>query len=255
MQRQSKASGVSMFRHFPLMALTFACVMLPALTSAAEGEIPAPTSPWKNNIELGAVQTSGNTHTTTLNAKAKSVYDADEWRTTATGSAVGSSANKVTTTEKYNAGIQTDWKFSKRDYIFVRGSFESDRFAGFKRRTSETVGYGRQLIKTDTFDWKAEIGGGLRQAKLTDRTTTSEAIARAASNVAWQFSEASKLSEDISSEGGAKGWTSKSVTALQTALNAHLASKISLTLDHNSKVPAGTKKLDIETAITLVVNF
>ncbi len=212
-------------------------------------------STWSNNIELGAVQTAGNTQTLTVNAKLKSIYDGDKWRTSVTGNAVNSSANRATTAEKYEAAIQEDWKISERDYLFGRVGFESDRFAGFRRRTAETVGYGRQLIKTDDFDWKGEIGGGLRQTRKTDRTSESEAVARAATNLGWQFSEASKLSEDLNVEGGAKGWTTKSVTALQTALNSHLSSKISLSLTHNSKVPAGTKKLDTETAITLVMNF
>lgn len=212
-------------------------------------------SPWRNNIELGAVQTAGNTQTLTVNAKLKSVYEVEHWRTTVTGNAVNSSANKATTAEKYEASIQQDWKISKRDYIFGRVGFESDRFAGFKRRTAETVGYGRQLVKTATFAWQGEIGAGLRQTKKTDLTSESEAVARVGTNLGWQFSESSKLSQDLNSEGGAKGWTTKSVTALQTALNSHLSSKISLSLTHNSKVPAGTKKLDTETAITLVVNF
>ncbi|MDX8406995.1 MAG: DUF481 domain-containing protein [Mariprofundaceae bacterium] len=240
-----------MFRF--IFTLLCTCALSAPLFAADAPVAAAPA--WKNNIELGAVQTSGNTHTTTVNARLKSEYENDNWRTTITGSALNSTANKATTAEKYDASLQQNWKFSVRDYLFARFSFESDRFAGFKRRSSETVGYGRQLIKSDSFAWKAEIGGGLRQSKLTDKTSTSEAIARAATNAAWQFSESSKLSEDLNTEGGARGWTSKSVTALQTALNSHLSSKISLSLTHNSSVPANTRKLDTETAITLVVNF
>lgn len=45
------------------------------------------------------------------------------------------------------------------------------------------------------------------------------------------------------------------MTGLQQKLNSHLSSKIALQLDHNSKVAAGIKKLDIQTAITLVISF
>jgi len=223
-------------------------------SSIADESITTP-SPWKNNVELGAIKTSGNTHTTTVNAKAKSVYESEAWRTTVIGDAVSSSSNNATTSEKYNASIQEDWKMDSRNYIFLRGAFESDRFSGFKRRISETAGYGRQLIKTTNFEWKGEIGGGLRQSRLTNNTSTSEGIVRSATDVDWQFSEASKLTQDLSTEGGKKGWTSNSTTALQTKLNSHLASKIALSFKHNSKVPTGTKKLDTETAITLVLNF
>jgi len=114
-------------------------------------------SPWKNNVELGAIQTSGNTHTTTVNAKAKSIYESEAWRTTVTGDAISSSSNNATTSEEYNASIQEDWKIDSRNYMFLRAAFESDRFTGFKRRISESMGYGRQLIKTNNFEWKSEI--------------------------------------------------------------------------------------------------
>jgi len=226
-----------------------------AASPACADEATASTATWKNSIELGAVLTSGNTRTTTLNAKGKSVYENDAWRTTVKGSAINSSSSTSTTAEKYDASIKEDWKFSERGYLFLRLSFESDRFSGFKRRTTETIGYGRKLVKTDTFEWSAEIGGGLRQNRLTDNTSNTEGIARASTDADWQFNESSKLTQDLNTEGGANGWTSKSVTALQTALNSHLASKISLSLTHNSQVPAGRKKLDTETAITLVINY
>ncbi len=240
-----------MFRYVSALLCT-CCFCAPAFAADAPA---ADASAWKNNIELGAVQTSGNTHTLTINAKARTVYESDLWRITINGNAINSSANHITTAEKYDASLQGDRKITKRDYLFTRLSFESDRFAGFRKRTSETVGYGRQLIKTDSFEWKAEIGGGLRQSRRTDHTSTSETVARASTDTAWHFSEASKLTEELNTEGGAEEWTSKSVTALQTALNSHLSSKISLSLTHHSQVPLNTKKLDIETAITLVVNF
>ncbi|WP_072660352.1 DUF481 domain-containing protein [Mariprofundus micogutta] len=210
---------------------------------------------WNNNVELGAVKTNGNTQTLTLNSAAKLVHNGKVLRSTITGSANNATNNNATTAEKYAASLQEDWKITEADYLFVRLGFESDRFAGFRRRYSETIGYGRDLIKTDHFSWNIELGGGLRQSQFTDRSKKNEAIARSASNMSWDISESAKLTQDLSTEGGKSGWASKSVTGLQHKLNSSLSSKISLKLDHNSKVPAGTKKLDIETAITLVVNF
>ncbi len=237
----------------PLLPLAVALCLCPAQAPAGEaGE-------WQSSIELGAVQTSGNTRTTTLNARLKASRNTGAWRSRLAGSAInsssGSGAAASTTAEKYDASFQQDWKFTGRDFLFARAGFESDRFAGYRQRTSETLGYGRQLVKTERVDWKADIGGGLRQTRPVAGKREQEAVARASSQFAWQFSEATKLTEDLRTEGGAKGWTSKSVTALQTALNAHLSSKISLALTHNSRVPAGVKKLDTESSVTLVVNF
>jgi len=243
-----------MLRYFiPVAIFAMTAITMQPLSIYAEDVSSDPS--WKSNVELGAVQTSGNTHTLTVNAKVKSIYDSDDWRATIAGNAINSSANNATTAEKYDTNIQGDWKFSQRDYLFMRLGFESDRFTGYKQRTSETIGYGRQLIKTATLEWKSDIGGGLRQSKLVNKASITDAIVRAATSAAWQFSESSKLTEDINTEGGGKGWTSKSVSALQTSLNSHLSSKISFSLTHNSVVPVNTKKLDVETAITLVVNF
>ncbi len=212
-------------------------------------------SAFTNNIELGAVQTSGNTKTLAVNAKGTSVHEGESTRQTLKGSANSSSNNNTTTAESYKVSLQDDWKVTERDYVFFRFGFESDRFAGFNRRLSETTGYGRDLIKTDEFLWKGELGGGLRQTRYTDLSKKSEGILRAATNVKWKINDTATFTEDASTEGGKSGWASESITGLQHALNSHLASKISFKVAHNSKVNTGIKKTDIETAISLVVNF
>ncbi|NWF38450.1 DUF481 domain-containing protein [Mariprofundus sp. NF] len=210
---------------------------------------------WKNNIELGAVKTSGNTRTFIVNAKGKFVHEGIKLRDTIMGSANNSTDNNRTTAETYDASLQEDWKITERDYLFIRYGFQSDRFAGFRRRTSETIGYGRDLIKTDSLHWKAEIGGGLRQTRFINNSKKNEAIMRGATGLNWKVSDSAVFTQDLSTEGGKNGWATESITALQHAINSHLASKISLKVDHNSKVIAPVKSTDIETAITLVVSF
>ncbi|OIO67479.1 MAG: hypothetical protein AUJ57_11245 [Zetaproteobacteria bacterium CG1_02_53_45] len=231
------------------------CLFMLILVAATSASAEDAESNWKNNLELGAVKTNGNTQTMTLNSALKMVHDGANLRETLTASANNSTSKNTTTAEKYDASLQEDWKITERDYLFFRLGFESDRFAGFRHRFSETAGYGRDLIKTEDFSWNLELGAGLRQSRFTDRTRKNEAIGRAASNIGWNISESARFTQALSTEGGKSGWSSKSVTGLQHKLNSHLASKISLKLDHNSKVPAATKKLDIETAITLVVSF
>jgi len=235
-----------------IFALLLACTLaVPAIAA----EVEKTADDWDNSSEIGALQTAGNTHTMTLNAKTKLSHDATSHRETLEASAHASTDRNQTTAEKYTASLQEDIKVSERDYLFVRFGFESDRFSGFRRRTAETVGYGRDLVVADGFKWNLELGGGLRQSKLLNHSSTNEAIVRAATLAEWQVADGAGLSEKLSTEGGKSGWASISVTALKQKLNSHLASNISLTLVHNSNVPVGTKKLDIETAITMVVDF
>jgi len=99
------------------------------------------------------------------------------------------------------------------------------------------------------------VGGGLQQIKYTDLTKKNDAILRSATHVKWKINDTATFTQDLSSEGGKNGWSSESITGLQHALNSHLASKMSFKVAHNSKVNTGIKKTDIETAISLVVNF
>jgi len=244
-----------LYRLFTHICITvFTIALVPGSASASEAASKS-DSGWSNNVELGAVKTNGNTQTLTLNSAATLTHDGPHLRDTIKASANNSSDRNATTAEKYSISLQEDWKITERDYLFVRIGFESDRFAGFKRRFSETAGYGRDLVKTDRFSWNLELGGGLRQILFTDQSRKNEAIARVSSTLGWEINESARLTQEFSTEGGKSGWASKSVTGLQHKLNSHLSSKIAMKLDHNSKVPTGTKKLDVETAITLVVNF
>lgn len=225
--------------------------MLVALLAAGT----ARAADWQHTYEAGAVITGGNTKTQTINLKGHSEAAFDGWKETFDASAVNSRQGGATSAEKYDAALKTDYLLSERDYAFFRFGFESDRFTGFRRRFSETVGYGRILADTDTFDWKIEVGAGARQSKLIDNTSKNEAVLRAQTDLALQIGEHSKLTEALSTEGGKSGWTTRSETALLNQLSGSLSSKVSLTLTHNSKVPAGKKKLDTQLALNLVYSF
>lgn len=221
---------------------------LPALAEESD-------KPWHSEVELGYVETGGNTQTQTLNAKGELIFEADVWRTTLKGAALSASDNQATTAEKYSASLQQDYKFSERGYVFGRFGFETDRFDGVSRRLSETVGYGRTLLKNSAIDWKFEIGAGSRQIHYTDSTKKSEAVGRSLTAVKWKINEASTLTQELKTEGGKNGFVSNSVTALQHKLNSRLSSKISYAVQHTSQVPVGTKKANTEMAVTLVWSY
>jgi len=222
---------------------------------AEEAVQAEPARAWKSDLELGFVQTGGNTQTQTLNAKAKLVIDGDEFRTTVEGAALSSKDGKSTTAEKYTASIQEDWKMSEQDYLFGRVGFDTDRFGGFKRRLRETIGYGRDLIKSDELLWKAEVGAGARQTELIPAERKNEVIGRVSTAVNWKINDAATFTQELSSEGGKEGFVSNSVTALQQKLNGRLSTKIAFSAQHTSKVPVGTKNTNTETAITLVWSY
>jgi putative salt-induced outer membrane protein len=216
---------------------------------------PAELDPYKGNVELGYVNTTGNTETQTLNAKAKVEALYNKWRQTLQLEALNSSDKKVTTAERYLALLKSDYRFSERDYAFGLLNYENDRFSGYDYRVSLTVGYGRRVIDSELLWLEFEGGPGVRYSKLNDGDTQDEGVLRLAGKLGWQISESSLFEQDLSTEIGEDVTISRSVSALSMQIIGSLAMKLSYTYRHTSEVPEGVKKNDTETSVTLVYKF
>lgn len=212
-------------------------------------------SEWTGAGEFGYLATSGNTDTQSLSAKLGLTNERARWRHTLGLEATNNADNDVTTAERYAANWQSDYKLSEIDYLFGRLSYETDKFSGYDYRTSETLGYGRRVLKTDNMTLDLEAGAGARQSKLETGGNENEAILRLAGKYAWQISPTSKFTQELSSDIGADATISKSVTALQTDIVGNLAMKLSYTVEHTSAVPVGVEKTDTETMASLVYKF
>jgi len=210
---------------------------------------------WKGAGEFGYVATSGNTDTQSLSAKINLAHERAKWRHTLNLEALNNADKDATTAERYAGNWQTDYKFTEFDYLFGRLAYETDKFSGYDYRTSETVGYGRRVLKTPSMTLDLEAGAGARQSRLEADGTERETIARLAGRYAWQISPNAKFTEDLSTEIGADATITRSVTALQTDIIGNLAMKLSYTIENTSEVPPGVEKTDTETMVSLVYKF
>jgi putative salt-induced outer membrane protein len=227
--------------------------------ASAETAKAEKTDSYKGNMELGYVNTSGNTETQSLNAKAKVEASYDKWRQTLQLEALNSSDGDVTTSERYTAFMKSDYRFSKRDYAFGLLNYENDRFSGYDYRTSIALGYGRRVIDTKPLWLELEGGPGYRFSKLSDSgdqdANQDEAVLRLAGNFGWQFSESALFEQDLSTEIGEDATISKSVSALSLQVIGSLAMKLSYTYRYVTEVPVGVQKKDTNTSVTLVYKF
>ncbi|MBL1278457.1 MAG: DUF481 domain-containing protein [Ectothiorhodospiraceae bacterium] len=228
-----------------------------AIMLAASGIVSAEDklNEWTGNVELGFVNTTGNTETQIINAKAKAQLDQEKWRHTAIYESLNSSNNDSTTAERYVLNGQSDYKFSEFNYFFIMVNYENDRFGGYDYRISETLGYGRRVLHRETLTLDLEVGPGARQSKLSDNGSENEVTVRGAAKVAWKITGYSRLTEDLSADVGEDATVIKSVTALTAQINGSLATKVTYTIKNTSEVPDGVKKTDTETAVTLVYSF
>ena len=210
---------------------------------------------WKGNVELGIVNTTGNTKTKTTNLKAKVETEREKWRHVINLDALKSSDQGVSTAERYMLSGQSSFKMGKKNFFFALVSYEDDRFSGYDYRVTESIGYGRRVIADPSLTLDLEIGPGLRQSKLETGDTSDETMVRGAAKLAWAISKTSKFTEDLSTDVGEDVTITKSVTGLSAQVNGSLATKLTYTIKNTSDVPVGVEKTDTETAVTLVYNF
>jgi len=231
------------------IVLVSALTLSPA-TFAATGD-----SQWGGEAELGLVTTSGNTETTTANFKSKLENNREQWHHLFTFETLHSSSEENNTAERYLLTAQSDYKINDISYAFGRFSYEDDRFSGFEYRATETLGYGRHIIREKTLKFDVEGGPGVRQSKPEIGSSDSEAILYLSGKLKWDVSETSVFTQNLFSEIGEDVTATKSVTGLKTQINGDLAMKATYTVKQLSEVPVGIDKTDTETAITLVYSF
>lgn len=205
-------------------------------------------------MELGAVFTSGNTNEKNVKFRGEVVYDGDRYKHTVHLDALNSSKDKVRTAQKIYLFYQVDYKLEKGS-IFGRVAHEEDKFSGFDYQTDFTGGYSRLLMEKSTMSLTGDIGLGYRRSELENGESKDEGIVRLAAKYIWQLSENATFQQSLSTEIGNEFTISRSETSLSANIAGNLAMKLAVNFKNNSDVPAGRKKTDTESSVTLVYKF
>ncbi|MGH8444708.1 MAG: DUF481 domain-containing protein [Solimonas sp.] len=227
----------------------FACLAAAPVLAQAE--------PWSGDLALGYLATSGNSETSSVNAKGGLVYAADRWKNTLTGSAINTYADNESSAENYTVTEQLDYNFTPRDYAFGAVEWNKDLFAAIRERTSETVGYGRHVLVGPTHLLDLEIGAGARQSQTNDvpRQREDDLIGRGAAKYQWNISQTATFLEALKIETGESNTYTESVTQLKLAIVGNLYANLSYTIKSNTDTAPDTKHTDTETAVSLSYEF
>ena len=212
---------------------------------------------WSGVGELGFVSTSGNTDSSALNVRLEFIRTTENWRYRLAGSALVTSENGDKDNERYQAEAQADRKLGEKGYLFGVYRYDADKFGSYDPSQTFTIGYGRELMKSEKHVLKGEIGVGYR--KLEERltgNTESDAILRFLLDDAWQVFETTSWTNRLLIETGSNNTFTQWNTGLTVSMTDAFAVKLGFELRNNSDVPPGdTKKTDTITSVNLVYNF
>lgn len=207
-------------------------------------------------MNVGGRRVTGNTESTALDLSTRTQIEYVTWRHSLELSVYQAEEDGNVIVDRYRVAGRSDYKFSERTCLFVRGSFDRQRFGAFDRRLSTSVGVGRCFIEMEgvTLDLGVGVGRLATEPAKSDRIER-ESIVRTQGDFAWQFSASGNLIQSLEVESGESNTFTRSVTALKSRLVGALAWRISHTVEHNSDVPAGVENTDTLTSVGLSYSF
>jgi len=217
-----------------------------------ESELPEVSG----TLGIGALSASGNTESQSLNVDVAAQVSYEVWRHKFQVSGYQASEDGTDTAERFKGSVQSDYRFTERSYLFANGSHESDKFGAFDRQASVSAGLGRRVVDAPSLSLDLEAGAGHRVSEpdgTNDRD--GESIARLNGELAWDFSDTGRFTQELEVISGSSNTATESITAVRSKLTGDLSWRLSHTIVHNSDVPADTEKTDTFTALAVEYAF
>jgi putative salt-induced outer membrane protein len=210
---------------------------------------------WTGEGELGGSLTAGTRAAKAFSAGVNLTKDGLKWRHKLTGAADYQSSDGVTSAERYRAAYEGNYKITPRAFVLGLVQWEQDRFAGFVRRFTESLGAGYALFDRSAFKWQISGGPALRQTRLVTHQSESDVSAHAETIATWTIDDSTSLSENAGLYIGGSDSTYSSTTALTTALMGNLSGRASFNVMTETNPPPGIANTNTITRFTLVYHF
>lgn len=245
--------------------------LLTSLAIAASNSVFAQDEgdPLEIAFELGAISTTGNTETLSIQSKADIRQDLERWQNEYLVSVLfkedqvtqqDGSQTTEKTAEKYFGSAKSAYKLDREhSTLFIFGSHTDDEFGAFEKYTTASVGYGTRLLDKPTMYLDVEIGPGyFRGERVTEDNTVeieNGVMVRGATEYRWQFTDNARFAQTISVESGSDNTRTISDTSLTTKISDTLQMKVGFSMFHDSNVAADKESLDTTTFINVVYSL
>ncbi len=239
------------------MALS-AWLFVPVVALAFDWQPSWPTEwqgDWKGHADVGYSAASGNTENEHLNAALGIEYKIAPWTHQLEFTALKGEENAQANAERYLTQFKSKYALTEVSYVFGALAYEYDEFGGVRERTSEKIGYGRQLLDTDLHQLEAEIGLGARQSELQDGSEEDEAILHGGFKYHRHLSESASFDQALLIEAGESNTYVESISALKLSIVGNLFAKLGYTIKYNDTVPKGIENRDTYTTVNLSYEF
>lgn len=226
-------------------------------TTAAPPAKPAPT--WDLKLGLSYLSTTGNADTSSSGVDASYHKEWKLWSLETTAGAVRATRNDVETAESANTQLRGRRKISEHLQMTAGLRGETNRFAGLDLRT--IVDSSLSWAVRDTPAWRLRTLWGLSwtaEDPRGDRPRRSSVGGLVQLQSSVKISEGSELNSqvtawpDLESSGD---YRVNANTALQAALNRHLALRLGYDVKYDNEPIRGFQRTDTTSTASLVVQL
>lgn len=234
----------------PLVLAVAAGLSLLALPALAQ-----PANTVSRELEFGAIVTTGNSDDQNIKFKGTIDWNRGDWVYGISSDGFRSSKNSELNAQRlYHVG-SAGYTINDYSVVNARVSYEDDRFSGFDSQSDLSVNYGRDLLRSSsTMTLEVNAGLGVRRS-VQAGLTSNEAIGRFEGNYLWNISNTASFTQDVSTGFGSDSSIIRSESGIQSQIMDNLSLRFSIKLKHQTQVPVGREKTDMETAATLVLSF
>ncbi len=209
-------------------------------------------------IDLGFVNTAGNSSVRTLNASEQVVVKPGPWAFTQTFAIVSGYTAGVESANNLKLGLRVDRTLTDGLRAYALGTFYRNRFAGIARQFEEAVGLGYDILGGPKHVLGVEVGAGRNQLTGVTDTTTQYWTARTAVRYRFNFAAAAYAEQKVEVISDLQNLPNELVnteTSLAAPLSTHVALKIGYSLRFANRPQPGFKKADTVLSSGLQLQF
>lgn len=198
-------------------------------------------------VDLGFVNTAGNTEVTSLNVGQRVRYRTDGLTLTQRFSVVYGRTSGVTTASQWKAGLRADYRILGPVSAFTLGAYERNTFAGIERRFEEAAGLAATLLAGDGNTLETELGASLNQQTPVTGTTETFAAGRVAAAYRRDLTATAFLTVDgefLPNFKTSDDWRVNGEATLVAPISSRIATKLSYVVRYDNLPETGFDTTD-----------
>ena len=230
---------------------------------------PLAMAAWTGKGEGGLLISSGNSASTSLNAKLDVAREDGQWKNIVHLAGLYGKNAVFVTGERLEGQYELDRKISDRLFGFVGANAEHDLFDGFQYQATLSTGLGYKWFDNADTKLSTTLGIGYRRLRRetltkdgsgqviarTPLVATGSAVITLGLNLEQKLTASTKLVDKLAIQSGSNDTAVANDFGVQVSMSDRLALSAGYGVRYNSDPAPGTKKVDTLTTVNVVYNI